>query len=72
MKFSFLADFDFFQSKHLPTTRQIPKKIYLLERNNFNANEYYGILSRLNFETETLKKMSEARRNYWQNKERPG
>jgi len=36
--------------KHLPTTREIPKKIYLLERNDFNPNEYYGLLSALSEE----------------------
>jgi len=35
----------FLNYKHLPITREIPKKVYLLERNNFNPKEYYGILN---------------------------
>lgn len=35
----------FFSFKHLPITREIPKKIYLLECNNFNKKDYYGLLN---------------------------
>lgn len=41
---------DFLNYKHIPITRKIPDKIYLLENNNFKSNDYYGILEILSEE----------------------
>lgn len=44
MSFSFTPFFlnIFLNSNHIPLTRKTPKNKYLLERNEFNVNEYYG------------------------------
>jgi len=41
---------NFLSYKHLPITREIPKKIYLLEKNEFDTSEYYGLLNVLSVE----------------------
>ena len=38
----------FFMSKHLPTTREIPKRKYLLTNGSFDNSDYYGLLNDLN------------------------
>lgn len=39
--------YDFLNLKHLPTTRMIPKDFYKLSSDEFDNNEYYGLLNPL-------------------------
>ena len=41
---------NFLSYKHLPITREIPKKIYLLDKDDFDPTEYYGLLNVLSVE----------------------
>jgi len=47
--------FSFLSYKHIPTTRQIPQKIYYLEGSNFNQKDYYGLLFILSEEFKSKK-----------------